>query len=318
VKNLLKILIASISFCLFTFAFLLPLNPPNGTWYQQFFPNLGGRTIKDITFVDSLTGYAVTPYISNDTSLILKTTNKGDNWSIIYRLPVNAGGGFSRVTFLNRDTGFVGGNALLKTTNGGMSWTPLNIPAINSAREIHVLSEDTIYFADEIDLFGGLFRTTDKGSSWERIYGGTANNPQRIYMYNARIGFMYTSPAGPLWKTTNSGYNWFSLPGGVYKDMHFVDSLTGWKANGDMKKTTDGGLNWTTQVMPYGGIIFTSGIQSFSFLSSDTIWGSGGSLFYGGGRVRGTLYRTTNGAKSGYSKLLIHLSELEVFIRFSF
>jgi hypothetical protein len=51
-----------------------------GGWTQQFMPNLNGAQIRDITFVDSLTGYAVTS-IGGSNSYILKTTNSGDNWT---------------------------------------------------------------------------------------------------------------------------------------------------------------------------------------------------------------------------------------------
>jgi photosystem II stability/assembly factor-like uncharacterized protein len=296
--KLVKLSLTLIFTTILLLGFAVAVNPPNGTWYQQFFPNLNGRTISDITFVDSLTGYAVTRYTSPDTNYILKTTDKGDSWSIVHKRPTSHNFPFTKVKCLNKDTGFVCGNALLKTTNAGMNWIPLNIPALNQAIDMHVLNEDTIWFADDIDIDGGLFRTTDKGNSWEKIYGGTANNPVRIYMYNARIGFMYTSQAGPLWKTTNGGYNWFSQTGGVYMDIQFIDSLTGWKANGDMKKTTDGGLNWITQTLPFGGIIITSSIGRFTVLNQDTIWGGGGQVFYGSGVFRGMLYRTTNGGNN--------------------
>ena len=53
-------------------------------WYQQWFPNLNGSTIKDITFLDSLTGFAVTTTNSSLQAYILKTTNGGDNWNIVH------------------------------------------------------------------------------------------------------------------------------------------------------------------------------------------------------------------------------------------
>ncbi|HEY5534071.1 MAG TPA: hypothetical protein VIL99_03905, partial [Ignavibacteria bacterium] len=53
-------------------------------WYQQFFPNLNGSTITSMTFLDSLTGFAVTNSNSLLQQYILKTTNGGDNWLINY------------------------------------------------------------------------------------------------------------------------------------------------------------------------------------------------------------------------------------------
>ena len=81
--------------------------------------------------------------------------------------------------------------------------------------------------------------------------------------------------------------------------MYFIDSLTGWKAKGNIKKTTNGGLNWTIQALPTGaingGIILGPYAFSFSNINNDTIWSDGGQVFYGAGRFRGILFRTTNG-----------------------
>ncbi len=273
----------------------MPLNPPNGTWYQQFFPDLGGRVISDITFIDSLNGFAVTRFSSSsDTNFILRSTNSGDSWSIVYRQYTSSVRPFNKVQFLNKDTGFVGGNKLLKTTNAGINWMNLTLPSGSNTIGLHVLNEDTIWFADDLPFDGGIFRTTNKGTNWERKYDATpAPNPDHIYMYNGRIGFM-TRSSNFLYKTTDSGNNWYTIPGGVWLDIKFTDSLTGWKANGDMKKTTDGGLNWVTQTLPFGGIIFGTGISGFSVTNADTLWGAGGMISNGGIHRRGILYRTTN------------------------
>ena len=63
---------------------------------------------------------------------------------------------------------------------------------------------------------------------------------------------------------------------GNFLDMYFVDSLTGWKANGNMMITTDGGFNWTSQILPNGGNIQITSMYKFSNINKDTIWGVGG------------------------------------------
>ncbi len=302
-KKLLKVTLTVLFTTILLLGFAVPVNMPNGTWYQQFFPNLNGRVISDITFIDSLNGFAVTRLSStNDTNYILRSTNSGDNWSIVYRQYTSSIRPFNKVQFLNKDTGFVGGNRLLKTTNSGLNWTSLTLPSGTNTIGLHVLNEDTIWFADDIPFDGGLFRSTNKGINWDRQYdAGPAPNPDHVYMYNGRIGFM-TRSSNLLYKTTNSGINWFTIPGGVYSDIYFIDSLTGWKSDptppASMKKTTDGGLNWTNQILPAGGIILTSNINKFNVLNKDTLWGAGGQVFYGGGKFRGMLYRTTNGGNN--------------------
>jgi len=277
--------------------FALPLNPPNGSWYQQFFPPLNGATIKDILFVDSLNGYAITTTSNDSNNYFLKTTNGGDSWEVKFTDSKT----FTKLQFININTGFIGRgfvnspSTLYKSTNAGINWFTINLPVNDGINDLFALNEDTIWVADPVPFDGGLYRTTNKGTNWDRISWNTTNNPLRIYMYNARIGFKYYSDTGPLLKTTDGGFNWFNVNGGAFYEIKFLDSLTGWKAKGDMKNTTDGGLNWTTQTLPTGGIIFTSVMQSISIINYDTIWGSGGTVFYGAGRVRGLLYKSTNG-----------------------
>ncbi len=274
--------------------FAMPLNPPNGTWQQQFMPDLHGAIIKDITFTDSLTGYAVTNKDSFNTAYILKTTNSGNNW--FNSLTDNVG--FTEVQFLNNNTGFVsrlftppGFSLIYKTIDGGSNWSPLNTPG--DVYSMHVLSEDTIWIAGG-DFNTGIFRTINGGGNWSWQYNSPSVN--KVYMYNARLGFMCNSSS--LYRTTNSGINWSPVPGGAFIDIQFIDTLTGWKSGNGMKKTTDGGLSWVAQILPSGSNIIASGMAGFSILSIDTIIGTGGIVSFGNDKYSGILYRSTNGGNN--------------------
>jgi photosystem II stability/assembly factor-like uncharacterized protein len=293
----------TLSMLLFIIAFNFSDNPV-GNWYQQFMPNIGGRSIKDITFIDSLTGYAVTSTLS-DTSFILKTSNGGDNWSIIR---ADSGFTFNRVQFINQNTGFVGGLKIvgssfrnfLKTTDQGASWSVINGPTDTYVSDMSVLSEDTIFFACDFNFAtGGVYRTTNGGTSWQSQLNLGSSNPDHIYMFNGRIGFICETN-NYIRKTYDGGQNWsIILNGQSFRDMYFIDSLTGWRAYGNnMYKTTNGGLNWVTQILPYGGNIITTGIYKFSNVNADTIWGSGGWVQYPNFEDRGMIYRTTNGGNN--------------------
>ena len=290
---------------LFVLAFTLTGNPPSG-WYQQFMPNLNGQSISDILFLDSLTGFAITgDQTPNDTNYILRTTNGGDNWSIIYQAYRN----FLKVQFINNTTGFVCGGfntssgTLLKTTDGGDSWVSLNTPGSIWYDDMSVLNEDTIWLVQRSSLDGGVYRTTNGGVNWENQFSGGSSNPEKIYMYNGSIGFIARNPFPPVndkfYKTTNSGNNWFNINNDGFRQMQFIDSLTGWKATGvddsSMKKTTDGGITWSKRQMPSGGYIQSNVLTRFSIVNEDTIWGSGGYLHYPNNQNRGIIYRTTNG-----------------------
>ena len=290
---------------LFVLAFTLTGNPPSG-WYQQFMPNLNGQSISDILFLDSLTGFAITgDQTPNDTNYILRTTNGGDNWSIIYQAYRN----FLKVQFINNTTGFVCGGfntssgTLLKTTNGGDNWVSLNTPGSVWYDDMSVLNEDTIWLVQRSSLDGGVFRTTNGGVNWENQFSGGSQNPNKIYMYNGRIGYFSAgSIASPnIYKTTNSGLNWnIILSGENFTDIYFLDSLLGWKCSSSdvafIRKTTNGGENWTSQSLPPEGSSFLfSRMIRFSFVNKDTIWGVGGTYILSAGNYRGVIYKTTNG-----------------------
>lgn len=255
---------------------------------------LRGRSVSDMVFTDSLTGYAVTPYVSNDSAFIIKTSNGGNNWFIIVAQPSSLGG-FSRIRFINNSTGFTCGNYLRKTLNAGNNWNIINTGSYYP-ENMYVLNEDTIYITYHESMAGGIFRTINGGGNWQQIYSAGLQNPQDIYMYNVRIGF-YCSPYSKLFKTTDGGYNWSLLDNNNgFLDIKFIDSLTGYRAFSNVQKTTNGGLNWITQVLPIvPGIMTTTGIIKFQMINKDTILGVGGTIWYPFNNSRGLINKTTNG-----------------------
>ena len=291
-----------------TVAFNFQHNPPSN-WYQQFLPNIYTQQINDMTFLDSLTGFAITSRNSNpDTATILKTTNGGDDWNVVYN---QSNRRLSRIKFINDLTGFASGGTgtgtphLYKTTNQGVNWNLLPITTGNSYWEdMEVLNEDTIWCVDKNSLNGGVYRTTNGGMNWQNNYSAGSNNPNKIIFYNQNTGFI-SDNTGTLRisKTTNSCLNWFTyVDGQSMQDIHFINDLTGWRASGaNVYKTTNAGVNWITQYLPSGGNFIFVGLYQMSFINSDTIWGAGGVINLGSGRFRGVILKTTNGGTNwGY------------------
>ena len=258
-------------------------NLVNG-WYQQFLPSGISKPIADIVFLDSLTGFIVTGADTvGNTNYILKTTNGGDNWFI----NLSALTKFHKIQFINDSTGYaMGALSFYKTTNRGENWNTTGLPGYPV--DMYVLNSDTIFMADDQSIVGGLYRTTNGGTSWAKLVNFGSGNPSAVYFFNKDIGFIVRST--DTYKTTDGGYNWSVIPGGAFIQIYFLDSLTGYKTSGDIKKTTDGGMSWVTQQLPT-----TSGISmnKISVLSKDTIWGVGGDIYNNG--YRGITYKTTNG-----------------------
>jgi len=293
--NSLSTFLLYLSILIFIIAFNFSDNPTGG-WQQQFMPDLNGASITDITFVDSLTGFAVTSRSSGN-SYILKTTNGGDNWNINFTHGVS----FVTIQFVDFNIGFTNAfQKIFKTTNSGLNWNAINLPGDLFGDDMFVLNEDTIWLAQSLGGFGGLFRTTNGGINWTQQFSGNPN-PEKVYMFNKDIGFI--SAGSNLLKTTNSGISWILIPGaGGFLDIYFADSLTGWKTfleknDSHMQKTTNGGLNWQDQVIPNNANFVFSQIGRFSNVNNDTIWGVGGNYIING-VVRGVIFKTTNGGNT--------------------
>ncbi|MBV6398612.1 MAG: Ycf48-like protein [Ignavibacteria bacterium] len=289
---------------LFIIAFNFQHNPPSG-WYQQFLPSLPNMQLSDIFFLDSLSGWAVTGNSEpNDTSgYILKTIDGGDNWDLKFTDFRD----FSRVKFLNENTGFVSGGfgtgaRLYKSTDGGENWFNLSIPGGGQIyfSDLSVINEDTLWVVANDYLVGGVFRTTNGGISWQQQYSAGLHHPERIYMYDANLGFISTTSNTKLRRTTDGGATWTEIQGVKgFTDLQFIDENTGWKAKGNMMMSTDGGLSWIAQQIPDGGNIIVSSLEKFTKVNKDTLWGIGGYTLTGIG-ARGILYRTTNSGENWY------------------
>jgi photosystem II stability/assembly factor-like uncharacterized protein len=267
-------------------------------WYQQFFPNLNGSTIKDITFLDSLTGFAVTTTTSSQ-SYILKTTNCGDNWNINYTS--NSTWSFIRIISIDSNTIFAvkSYTEIFKTTNRGNNWEtiPLNI----FCNDIAIINKDTMIAVNSSGFDGGVYRSTNCGLNWSLIWtNGSSGNPDKIYMYDKNMGFSCNiSTSSSFRKTTNGGINWIDNTTDYFLSIKFIDTLTGWKGNGtSIKKTTDGGITWISQTPPN---VIGFNVYSISTLNKDTVWLGGGSYKIIGSTFYGVLSKTTNGgANWGY------------------
>ena len=285
------------SIFIFINAFNFQHNPP-GAWRQQFMPEIQGLDIEDVVFLDSLTGYAVAQL-----NFILKTTNGGENWSIIYEDTTSVQFIFKKIQFISENEGFAGGffglnYGMMKTTDAGQNWSLVNTPTF--AEDIFVLSSDTIWFVCTEGLTGGVFRTTNGGTSWVRQLSLGSFNPDRIYMIDGRNGFISQVQNQALYvrKTTDSGESWFIVDQGRSSlDMYFADSVSGWSAgfNVSLKATTNGGMNWFAQELPIGGNIYITPCLGIEGIGINKLWGVGGVVRFNGLNPRGILYFSSNG-----------------------
>jgi len=292
-KHLKKILFILISFFIlsgFTYYFTA-----NQYWYQQTMPDLGNMQLRDFMFKDSLVGYSTALRTNPNNGRVLKTTSGGDNWNIIFQ---KDGAVINAINFLDKDFGYLvsSDDTLYKTTNGGNNWSAIYLNIYVS--RLNVLNKDTIWTTSSSDFGGGVYISINGGVNWISKYDAFAGNPDRIYFFNATTGFIARDNTinSYLRKTTNGGNNWTLISGATgFGEMHFTDSLTGWKnVSGNLEKTTNGGLNWVRVF----NLTFGNGsheMADFKVLNKDTIWGTGGYILFPNSRTGSLVYKSTNG-----------------------
>lgn len=159
--------------------------------------------------------------------IIMKSINAGKTWEKYE--------GFSFVNFLysiaciNDNTYYACGQVgkIVKTTNGGQSWTETDLPLNNDLRKIYFLNEN-VGFAG--GTYGTLVKTTNGGDSWSTIRTGLRFPIMEIHFFNSSLGYIVTT-AGEIAKTTNAGETWELICVGSYgvsdlTKVYFKDTET--------------------------------------------------------------------------------------------
>ncbi len=178
------------------------------------------------------------------------------------------------IQYVNPDTGYLvmSGVSARKTTNRGQEWTTLQ--GISDNYEIQILYNNIGYSAGtEIKIC----KAEGDLDEWHRLF--INDNFSDVFFVNEQKGFVISSASNSnyrgLYKTTNRGDNWESVPeapDGV--DLLFIDSLTGFLgASNSIYKTTDGGDNW----YPTQG---TNGAGKIFFIDHTTGWAIHSNVIY--------------------------------------
>jgi type IX secretion system substrate protein len=260
-------------------------------WIQQSVPVI--KPITGIKFIDSLKGWAITSYgTQQDTGYVLHTTNSGVNWNVQYKLYRLR---FDALFMVNDTLGYVSADSiglpkLLKTINGGINWN--FIPISFAIFDMQFINKDSGWVCNGV--FGPDVRTTtDGGQTWQLRINGFASQTEHIFFLNYNTG--YCGARWNLYKTSDAGLNWnllYNFGSDVIYSIYFLDDLTGWVGYNRIYKTTNGGINFEIQPTPPNS---SAPIYNLYFINSLTGWGTTGF---------GKIFKTTNGGTNwGYQLL---------------
>lgn len=289
--------------------------------------------------IDSYPGYGV-----------LKSTDKGDTWSVIGLsevLNISA----IKVHPLNSNIVYAGGmgyrsksvnKGIYKSTNGGTTWTKvLFVSDSTSAIDIGIDYTDVniVYAAmwqrvrppnvsSTGGLTSGLYRSSNAGQNWTLL--GTTNGLPAPSATTGRINInvsranssnvyaIYKTTSGNnisgVYKSTNKGLNWTSLPiTGVNSsgfDWYFglietdpSNSNTLYIGSVDVFRTSNNGTSWTNLTNAYSGTFDQQHPDQHALWISPT----NGQFLIGGND--GGIFISTNGGTNWSKKYELPISQ---------
>lgn len=161
-----------------------------------------------IWFADNNTGYIGAGSQTAFTSRILKTTNAGVNWSLVYSSSSNYVTCIGGSSANNVVASFSNGTTL-RTTNGGTNWTESPSAIFSIPNNISFLNANTGFVCG---TGGQVSRTTNGGVNWQ-----AANTPQTDWsLFQVKVvsatEIYAVGDASFLYKSTDLGANWTAIP----------------------------------------------------------------------------------------------------------
>lgn len=159
--------------------------------------------------------------------------------------------------FTDVNTGYAVGSygMIIKTTNAGTNWFPLNSNTSDALRSVYFFNSSTGY---AVGGNGVILKTINAGVNWVASYIGTATLFS-IYFTDINTGYA-VGGSSVCMKTTNGGTNWVyqSVPisEGVFYSVCFNGGrgFIGSAFGSNLFSTTNGGINWVDARLRAGDI----------------------------------------------------------------
>ena len=258
---------------------------PDGglTWFPQSSGNEMG-TIKSIQFVDSLNGWAF-----GDSNIFIRTKDGGANWTPMQK-PGNVW--FWDAFFVDALLGWVvgqvnygnGGPIVLKTEDGGTTWSNQAVENTLAINSVCFLNRDTGFIAGTTyDIQSTLYKTVDGGRNWDPMDSMEVFSPTTIRFIDSDTGWVagnsQDQKTALVGRTVDGGKTWniSEVPGTTrIMSLEFQDGMTGWATGAFVYKTLDGGRSWQQQTVgTYDGVTTFNGITTYFNLDGDHGWAAG-------------------------------------------
>lgn len=204
-----------------------------------------------VVFIDEMTGYIVGNLKQYDDGRLLKTSDGGNTWTLLY----SNSAGFNNIFFNASGFGcIIGYERFYKTTDFGQNWKLVKIDGAYDMYGVHFIDNTTGFIAAN----GGAYKTADGGESWVEFLDGTYN--EVIFLSPGNLtGYIAPNSKSTLFKTTDGGQVWNETSStgiSLSYHMYFKDAQNGfaWSdaetAPGKIARTTNGGSTWSLVNLP--------------------------------------------------------------------
>lgn len=170
-------------------------------------------SIEKLTMADSTTLFAYgenTLIVSRNSGVSWKSINMGYEFKIrdIHFFDSNEGIAIGdSVYFSNLDIAYIRRGLLLKTMDGGNSWTPIEIPRAEK-REPFISAKYISAQHFYITSISFLYRTVDGGKTWQKNFRHEVYE-NGINFYNDSIGIARTYNSNSIFHTDDGGKTWY-------------------------------------------------------------------------------------------------------------
>lgn len=193
------------------------------TWTSITAPYLFGDSsfhyeLRTVQFINDSVAYAAGGPYYGSTGILLKTSNKGNSWNIVFQshdFPV-----FLQIEFLNDSLGFASGSChnnnpfcyrsrILKTDDGGLNWTEIYSDWADELRSIDVVGNSIYSVGYQLGNTPVVY-SSDLGLNWS--YQSTPNitYPYQVFFTDSLTGYI-VGDNGVVLKTNNGGVGFNEL-----------------------------------------------------------------------------------------------------------
>lgn len=208
-----------------------------------------------VDFYDEMTGYACG-------GNVVKTSDGGDNWSLVSYSGVNAQS-FNSSIFYNVKTfspqkiilfgqdNFLNVSRIFTTNDGGITWNDVSLmlPG-NGLRAAYFPNLSTGY---AVGLGGTIYKTLDGGGTWTDIPNNMFYDFTGVYFTSALTGFVVGKNV--VIKTIDGGSSWQTtyFQSAQLNAITFEDSNVGYisASDGKIYKTINNGVTWVELNLPF-------------------------------------------------------------------